>query len=335
MEELLSALLTGRLEDTGQLGRELGFHGREVGLQELGLQGRELGLQGRELGLQGRELGIQSRGLGLQEGRELGLQGNRNDEKPLQTYGNVENESKKEYLVKKCSLTENQGTFDSSDEDIKEKDMSEFQKITDEIESYTCKESKRNNKQKPIKRNRKDPFDAQAQPTYVAPKLRNSKHKAKFQTESKEVKLQAKKLQFELENSGLHSFEQTRRRCVAAAESYIGGKVESIAMAADYFNINQHTLVRGLKRGHFNKRPGKPTKVFTPEEERKLVAYIKSLDFEVTLKQIGMAIQEALLDVTKNNVDRKTGMENTGQVPHGSWVRRFALRNGIKPIKSL
>ena len=235
--------------------------------------------------------------------------------------------------------TENRGTFDFSDEDIEEENMSETKKSIGEIESCTFEESETNNAPKGYKRVLNDPLEAQ--PKYVAPEFKNSQSKTKVTVESTDleshlkVKLYAERLQFELENAGLKLFEQTRRRCVAAAEAYMGGKVKSLEMAAEYFSINKHTLIRGLKRGHFNKRPGIPTKAFTKEEEKKLVAYIRSLDFEVTWKQIGMAIQESLLDVTKNNPERKTGMENTGQVPHGSWVRRFAERHGLKPIKSL
>ena len=252
---------------------------------------------------------------------------------------NTDDDGEEDDSVGTSKLTENQGTFDFSDEDIEEENESETKKSIEQIESYTFEESKTNNAPKRYKRGLTDPLEAQ--PKFVAPEFNNSQSKTKGPVESTDleshlkVKLQAKSLQFELENSGLNSFEQTRRWCVAAAEAFMGGKVKSIKTAADYFNINQHTLIRGLKRGHFNKRPGIPTKAFTKEEEKKLVAYIRSLDFEVTWKQIGLAIQESLLDITKNNPERKTGMEKTGQVPHGSWVRRFADRHGLKPIKSL
>ena len=110
------------------------------------------------------------------------------------------------------------------------------------------------------------------------------------------------------------------------------GKVNSLAMAAEYFNVKQNTLNTGLKRGFFNKR-GKSSVVFTKKEENILVGYIKSLDFEVTIKEIRSVIQEALLDVTKNNPERKTGMEDTGQMPGYSWVRRFVARNNINVLK--
>ena len=146
------------------------------------------------------------------------------------------------------------------------------------------------------------------------------------------LKLKAKKLLFKLENSGLTLPEQGRRRRLAAAEAVLTGQVATVRMAADYFNVNKNSLTQGLKRGSFKKKQGRVKKAFTDEEEKKLVSYIKSLDFEVTRRQISTAVQEALLDITKNNPDRKTGMEDTGQLPGYSWVRRFVERNGIKTL---
>ena len=147
-----------------------------------------------------------------------------------------------------------------------------------------------------------------------------------------DLKLKAKKLLFKLENSGLTLPEQGRRRRLAAAEAVLTGQVATVKMAADYFNVNKNSLTQGLKRGSFKKKQGRVKKAFTDEEEKKLVSYIKSLDFEVTRRQISTAVQEALLDITKNNPERKTGMEDTGQMPGYSWVRRFVERNGIKTL---
>ena len=309
-------MLTGRGEDMGQLGGELGLQGREYWQKRKNWQWRE-DLQGRE----------DWQGDGNNEERHTGEQ--------FIMDPSTDDESEEEDLVG----SENQGTIDFSDEYIKGESMTTTQSSIERIESGSFEELGKNYAPKRYKRDIKEPL--KAQPKYVAPGFDNSKLKTKVQVESTdlesslEVKLQGERLQFELETAGLKLFEQTRRRCVAAAEAFMSGKVKSLAMAAEYFNINVHTLKRGLKRGHFNKRPGIPTKVFTPEEEKKLAAYIKSLDFEVTWKQIGLAIQEALLEVTKSNPERKTGMENTGQVPCRSWVQRFADRNGLQPIKSI
>ena len=150
---------------------------------------------------------------------------------------------------------------------------------------------------------------------------------------SLDVKLKAKTLQLELENSGLTSSEQNRKRCLAAAEAVLTGQVGTVRIAAEYFNVNKHTLTQGLKRGHFRKIPGRVIKGFTNEEEKKMVKYIRSLDFEVTMKQIRTAVQEALLDIAKNNPERKTGMEDTKQMPGYSWVRRFVARNRLNTLK--
>ena len=290
---MLSSLLTGEWEDMGQLGGELGLQGRE-----LGLQGRELGLQRRELGLQGRREDWQGTGDRREEWAE-----------------------------------EEGGNDDDTDIDNENKDFARTGKLSENIEIHIPEKPETNLEIYKFDIDIKNPLEAQS------PKFHIEKLPAQVEATPRDlkleldVKLKAQKLQFQLENSGLTLSEQNRKRCLAAAEAVLTGQVATVRMAAEYFNVNQHTLTQGIKRGHFKKKPGGVKKAFTNEEEKKLVRYIRSLDFEITMKQIGTAVQEALLDVTKNNPERKTGMEDTGQMPGYSWVRRFVARNRLNPLK--
>ena len=143
MESLLSSLLTGEWEDTGQLGEELGIQrredrqggeltlqggedlpGGELGLQrgELTLQGGELSLQGREdwqggeLTLQGGELGLQGREdlqvgeLGLQERQDWQGTAYRREEQvgeEGEKYGKTDIDNEDKDLARTYNLTEN------------------------------------------------------------------------------------------------------------------------------------------------------------------------------------------------------------------------------------
>ena len=273
MESLLSSLLTGEWEDTGQLGEELGMQGRQDWQGTVDRREEQVGEEGEK-------------------------------------YGETEIDNEDKKLKNTRNLTESIETH------IPEK--------ADKIEETNACDT-----------DIKDPLEAQS-PKFHIEKLQAQVEATPIDLKlNLEVKLKAKKLLFKLENSGLTLPEQKRRRCLAAAEAVLTGQVGTVRMASDYFNVNQHTLTQGLKRGSFKKNPGRVKKAFTDEEEKKLVSYIRSLDFEVTMKQIGTAVQEALLDVTKKNPERKTGMEDTGQMPGYSWVRRFVARNRLNTLKPL
>ena len=126
---------------------------------------------------------------------------------------------------------------------------------------------------------------------------------------------------------------ENRKRCLAAAKDISAGKFRSVRQAALYYNVGFSTLHKGLNSGGvFHCGRGTKSKVFTPKEERKLAKFIKSLDFQLNHMQLQRAIQDALLDVTKDRPERKMMMEDW--VPGRSWVRRFVDRNGIAVARS-
>ena len=128
---------------------------------------------------------------------------------------------------------------------------------------------------------------------------------------------------------------EIRRKCEAAAKDISEGKFRSVRKAAKFHNVCFNTLHKGLKSGGvFQGGRGRKSHVFTEREEKDLVAYIKSLAIDLSPKQVQRAIQEALLDVIKDHPERKTGLEDCGQMPHTSWVRRFVIRNRISMTRS-
>ena len=70
----------------------------------------------------------------------------------------------------------------------------------------------------------------------------------------------------------------------------------------------------------------------TPEEEQKIVDHVKwwaAIGYGVKWSMLQLLLHEILLAVTKVNPEQKTGLENYGQLPSMSWVRRFAERHDL------
>ena len=53
------------------------------------------------------------------------------------------------------------------------------------------------------------------------------------------------------------------------------------------------------------------------------------MEDNLDLFQLQRLIQEVLISVSKANHQRTTGLEEKGQLPTWSWVRRFAARHNL------
>ena len=67
----------------------------------------------------------------------------------------------------------------------------------------------------------------------------------------------------------------------------------------------------------------------TKQEEQRIVDNVLwkgNIGYGVTWEMLQSLIQECLVAVKKVSPDRVTGLEETGQLPDRSWVRRFTAR---------
>ena len=119
-----------------------------------------------------------------------------------------------------------------------------------------------------------------------------------------------------------------------ASKEYMAGKFSSIRACARHHNIPFLSLYYGLvvNGGQFS-GSGKSTNIMTTSEEKKVADFVKwkaSIGYGVNWMMLQLLLQEVLVAVTKSNPMRKTGLEDIDQLPHRSWVRRFAERHNLK-----
>ena len=148
-------------------------------------------------------------------------------------------------------------------------------------------------------------------------------------SEAKSTKLSAEMKKFKKDEKRKNKIDEHKK----AAQAYIAGEFPSISAAARAFNVLPRTLAYGLKNndGEF-KGAGKFSTVFQPEEEKQIVDHINwkaSIGYGETWETLRLLIQEVLTSIVSKNPARITGMESTGQLPHPSWVRRFAGRHNL------
>ena len=163
--------------------------------------------------------------------------------------------------------------------------------------------------------------------------LKDPEEEEKLNEEDEETELLFRKNYNKIPKGSKLSPFENRKRCLAAAKDISAGKFRSVRQAALFYNVGFSTLHKGRNSGGvFHCGRGTKSKVFTPREERKLAKFINSLDFQLNHMQLQRAIQDALLDVTKDRPERKALMEDW--VPGRSWVRRFVDRHGIAVARS-
>ena len=111
------------------------------------------------------------------------------------------------------------------------------------------------------------------------------------------------------------------------------GKYKNINQAAKDYDIKYKTLWKGMvKRGGEFPGSGTFSSRLSPEEEKKVVNFAKmraSIGYGVDWEMLRLVLQEVLQAVKKSNPERITGLEECGQLPPKSWVRRFAERHNL------
>ena len=89
-----------------------------------------------------------------------------------------------------------------------------------------------------------------------------------------------------------------------------------------------------VKNGGEFQGSGKFTDRLSPEEEKKVTDHVKwraSISYGVDWPMLRLLLQEVLVAVTRSNPERITGLEEKGQLPDISYVRRFAECHQLVP----
>ena len=129
-----------------------------------------------------------------------------------------------------------------------------------------------------------------------------------------------------------------RAKYTAAAKDWARGKFSSVAACARAHGVDRRILHEGVvKRGGEFRGSGQTSSVLENHEEEMIVRHVKHMAeigygaSWITLKKL---IQEILLSLKSANPNRITGLEDQGQLPSQSWVRRFAAQNNLVLRKS-
>ena len=128
---------------------------------------------------------------------------------------------------------------------------------------------------------------------------------------------------------------ENRAKFKLAAADLLAGKFKNVRQAALAYNISYTSLWYGMvKNGGEFQGSGKFTDRLSPEEEKKVTDHVKwraSIGYGVDWQMLRLLLQEVLVAVTRSNPERITGLEEKGQLPDISYVRRFAERHQLVP----
>ena len=116
----------------------------------------------------------------------------------------------------------------------------------------------------------------------------------------------------------------------AALKDFEKGTFKSILQCAAHHKVAYSTLHRLLTNIQSNGFVGSGRKqiCLSEKEEDKILQHVKwraSVGYGVNWHQLTLLIQEVLIAVKSVNPTRKTGYEDSNQLPNIDFVRRFAL----------
>ena len=134
-----------------------------------------------------------------------------------------------------------------------------------------------------------------------------------------------KKKKLELKKEKKEKFEK-------AIDDVLSGRIPNIKAAAKAHGLQPSSLRYCLDKGGYQGHPGFKSKSLTEQEETKIIEFIKwkkSIGYGMSWEHLQHLLQESMLALTRADPTRVTGHEKTGQLPHRSWVRRFAARHKI------
>ena len=125
----------------------------------------------------------------------------------------------------------------------------------------------------------------------------------------------------------------------AAAAQYRAGNFKNLNHAAKAFGVCYTTLHRGvtggLKAGSVPEEfrgSGQFSTRLTSTEEMKVKNFViwkQKIGYGLDWQGLQRFLQEVFVTIVQGNPERRTGLENCGQLPGMSWVRRFATRNNL------
>ena len=102
--------------------------------------------------------------------------------------------------------------------------------------------------------------------------------------------------------------------------------------------MDRRILHEGIvKRGGEFRGSGHTSLVLEQHEEEMIVTHVKhmaKIGYGASWNTLRLLLQEILLSLKSANANRITGLEDKGQLPSISWVRRFAARNNLVLRKS-
>ena len=131
---------------------------------------------------------------------------------------------------------------------------------------------------------------------------------------------------------------ERQERYRAAAAGWGTGQFDSLRACAKAFGVDASILHRGVTDtgGLFPGR-GKFTTILQKTEEEMVANHVRqmaTIGYGVTWEGLRCLLQEILLSLVAVNPSRKTGLEEQNQLPHPSYIRRFAKRNQLSLRKT-
>ena len=126
--------------------------------------------------------------------------------------------------------------------------------------------------------------------------------------------------------------EEKKQKYDAAISAFKSGHYKSVNACAKDFGLNQSSLALYLKAGKGFVGGGKQSKVFTTDEEKRIVQFVTdrvNLGAGVDIDQLKSVIQELLIELKKADKERYIPPTWENCYPEDTFVRRFADRNRI------
>ena len=123
-----------------------------------------------------------------------------------------------------------------------------------------------------------------------------------------------------------------------AVLAFQNGEFTSERKCAQHFNVPRTTLQRLLKNNLKFVGTGKKSKVFTSEEESKIINFVvnqQEIGCGLSWYQLQLLLQEVMQSLKIANSSRITGYKEHNNLPNMCFVRRFATRHSLTLRKSL
>ena len=123
-----------------------------------------------------------------------------------------------------------------------------------------------------------------------------------------------------------------------AISEFRSGAFPSVRKCAAHFKLSKTTLLRLMNEEKSFLGSGRKSKVFTDDEEDKILKFIVSqqeLGCGLSWLQLQLLLQEVMQSLKNSNKERITGYEDQNHLPNIHFVRRFATRHSLTLRKTL